>query len=177
MSESILAAIIGNMILVVPLGIAAFAAIFMYRRSSPVLRLQLSARWPSRSDHLVVLAFEVENVGSVRVYREKAAVRVVEFDPLAPPRSPQDEKEVACIGGDYLHITPGKLVPPEAEILKSTEFLSPGETIHVERMYRLPPSGMCHVAMQFLKRRRFQWGRPARRQTATWYVSRTVEPG
>ncbi len=192
MGDATAAALIAALVVAASAFLAAVTAVFVFRRTSAILQLRLEARWPSSNPEVVILAFEVENVADVRVDKEAVRIRVLQFDPLTGQEGPDAE----CVGTEWVDLqtdwralgvrdpTVPERMLGTTEILTSTLFLNPRELIHVERAYRIGPSGMLHVALQFRKRlpllgrildalpRRIRWSRGSKQQTATWYVWR-----
>lgn len=195
MSDAAQAALIGAAVVAVSSIGAAWAAVFIFRRTSAVLQLRLQPRWPTGNSDLVILGFDIENVSDIRIDKEVARIRVAEYD----PSSGLDGPDAQCLGSEWVDLktdwkslgVPDPPIPDArtmgtTEILTSTLFLNPRELLHVERVYRLGPSGMLHVALQVRKRlplsarmidilpRKLRWSRGSKQRTATWYVARAA---
>jgi hypothetical protein len=187
----------------VPIGLAIAAAvvfIFVRRGLTPSVRLGLETRFVS--DGIVALTIDVENVSQTRVLKDAIILRVQEHN----LESGLDGYDAVCLGHEWVSLRSPWLVDTRevgahcalgpVEIMETTVFLNPRETISVERLYVLGRSGCLHVGLQI--RKRFPWyvelvdrlnrwlnrqlprNRQtglSRQQTATFYVVRNSSPG
>jgi hypothetical protein len=173
----------------------AVVVVYIRRGLSAIVTMRVATRRVSGHANLVVLAFEIQNLSTIRVVKERIALRVREFD----PETGLDGQDAVCRGDEWVTLR-SPWVPERrevgahcsvgpCEVFESTVFLNPGEILHTERVYEIGESGFLHVGLQLRNRyawwveqldritRWWNWRSPvnlqsglSRQQTTTWYI-------
>ena len=125
--------------------VAAWIMVYFFKALTPTLKLTVRPRRILGNNKLIIIEFELENVSKVDIPKDKAFVKVSRQSPLQTDSANTGD----CLAREWVDFAGAD------EIFESTIRVTPGERIHVERIYVIQPGDILHVGLQFIGKRTF----------------------
>lgn len=124
----------------------AFLGVFIYVNCLPTVSLRIIPTWINKADGILKIRTEVENTSRVLCVKKRMRFQILEQE-----MTDVTINEWVAFDENYL----AKMLPqpvsfkPAEDINTSTAHLYPKEIISAERIYKVNPSLVQHVGLQF----------------------------
>lgn len=130
--------------------LAVFVGVFISLNFSPVIALRIIPTWADKTNGILLIKTEVENISKVIAIVKKEGIR---FQMLKQRTDLGDINEwVAFNKDDEKDMIPKPIDWKESKVINtSTNHLYPGDIVKAERIYKvdIKPNEVLHLGLQF----------------------------